>query len=662
MPASIDLRSLLPATQTHCFLNYGATAPLLKPSADRMQEIISRYLLPMPTQFEHFVKLLEQSRKIIADLIGASPAEIAFSSSTSMGLSLIAHAIRWRRGDRVLYPADEYPSNRFAWQNLESFGVQACALHIGPDQNILEALRQADLTNVKLFSFSAVSFISGRRQNVREICDYCHAQGILVCVDAVQAVGAIPVNVQQWDNDFLACGGQKWLLGPIGSGFFFVKGSLLDSLHVPLIGWGSVRNPADIEALRPEFIDGLRRFEPGFLDIANIVGLSESVSILSHYGFPLIFDRVSAFNQQLRHSLKSQGFGIVHDGPPDTQSGMVSVSFEDTDHLRSIFKSCLEAHIILTKRKNSLRICAHATTNDADIQKVLDVFHQQAKASVRAPLPNPSAEFPKKQPSTTKSEKPRALITGASHGLGEALAQELAKAGFDLCLLARNETKLNQLKSTLEQRYATSITIAAIDLSQQALLQEWLSQHQHDLHFDLLVNNAADARAGLFQDTSYTSLEQSFAVNFFAPYLITQKILPFMLERGQGKILNIVTTGARCALPLFSAYNAAKGALWSWSEALTLELKPKGISVTTFLPPHMETATQQQLGRVALAHYQNHTAKSNFMTTETVAALAVRAVLRSQAVVVPSQSKWQIAVNALFPEWTQQKINRLWKS
>ena len=115
-----QLRTYLPAAKDYRFLNYAATAPLLQPSADVMASIIQQNLEPMSKHFDQWLAIIESARTLVAKTINASPEEIAFTTNTSMGLSIIAASIDWKEGDRIIYPADECPSNRFVWENLKS--------------------------------------------------------------------------------------------------------------------------------------------------------------------------------------------------------------------------------------------------------------------------------------------------------------------------------------------------------------------------------------------------------------------------------------------------------------------------------------------------------------------------------------------------------------
>src|SRR5262249_18341685 len=144
----------------------------------------------------------------------------------------------------------------------------------------------------------------------------------------------------------------------------------------------------------------------------------------------------------------------------------------------------------------------------------------------------------------------------------------------------------------------------ALDLADPHAVGQWIVRERARLaEVDLLVNNAAWADASPFLDGEPSSERAAMETNALAPMALARAVLPGMLARAHGNVINVVTSGARNALPLFSSYAASKAALWSWSEALSRELEGSGVSVLAFVPPHMDTATRRQLGRRAIGFY-----------------------------------------------------------
>ncbi len=645
-----ELKKLLPAANRYHFFNYAATAPMLKPCADRMIEIIQEGLEPLSMHFEKWMSILESARKTVAEAIHASPEEIAFTTSTSSALSLAARSIAWNPGDRVLYPADDFPSNRYIWECL---GVQAEAI---PSQDILQTLSNQDLTGVKLVAISAVSYLDGFKHDIPKLVRFCHSKGILVVVDAIQAVGVIPVNMKEWDCDFLACGGQKWLLGPVGSGFLYINKKILSQLIVPLVGWASSRDAGNVDLKKLEFVDGARRFEPGLPDIAAIAGLAKNLEVFAAIGWTKIFEQIENHSAFLRSELSAMGYCIAN-SDEKAQSGIVTVNLSSQKEAEELHQKCFKEKVILTQRKNQVRISCHATVSKEDIQKLLKILKQQS-LKTQSLLKVPHSE---RKPNDAFKWK-NALITGSSQGLGFALAVSLAKRGCNLTLIGRDQEKLNQAAQEIRKNYPIKVTAVALDLSRSEQVEKWLIQQQNAFDFDLIINNAAWAEGGCIADSEIADYRNALETNYFTPLQITQKHLPNMLKNKHGAIINIVTSGARCALPFFTAYASSKAALWSWSEALSRELIGKGVHVMTFIPSHMSTSTNRRLGRKALAYYNMDSQQMHPADLAQVAEKAIESLELKKRYVAPIGVRIKIALNALFHNYMTKRILRFWKT
>jgi selenocysteine lyase/cysteine desulfurase/short-subunit dehydrogenase len=660
--ALANLHADLPATYDLRFLNHAATAPMLAAAADAMAAVARENLRPLSEHLPVWLERVERARREIAELLQAGSDELTFTSSTSTALSLAAASVRWREGDRVLYPADEFPSNRFVWDNLRGLGVRAESVPVESGTSFASQLERMDLSGVRLVAFSAVSFRDGRRHPPAAIASVCRPRGILTCVDAIQAIGAIPVSLHDWDCDFAASGGQKWLLGPVGSGFLFVRRALLGSLHVPTVGWASSRHAGDHDAPSLAFCDGAARFEGGLPDVAAIAGLVASVRRLAETGWPLVHGRIAELRSRLAEGLRTCGLTLVHDGPPSDTAGIVTarVSGEQSEQIGEAFA---RERIVATLRPGELRLAAHAATSDEDVAACLAAVE---RAVGRAAII--SARKRQTGSATTTPREPaargwsHALVTGASRGLGAAFAEALAARGTSLTLLARDPEALGALAARLRATHGIPVRTAELDFAESDPLEAWLARHRGEhADIDLLVNNAAHAEAAPFLELDPARIRATFATNLFAPLALARALLPGMLERGRGNVLNVVTSGARNALPLFSSYAASKGALWAWSESLSRELDGTGVQVTTFVPPHMETATSTQLARRAVAWFDAAGQRPRHTPVAQVAALALDAAARGRRIVAPGSVRWQMALNAVAAGPIERAIRRRWK-
>lgn len=354
-----ELRKLLPSLQKIHYFNYGKMGPLLTPTAQKMQAMIEEGREPFELHREKWLENLENARDEIAGLIGADRDEIAFTDSTSSGLSLFALSIRWQKGDRILYPADEYPTNRFVWDQLEEKGVITEAIIPEEGISFYQQLSSMDLSNVRLIAVSAVSFWDGRRHEVEKIGALCEKKNILFSVDAIQAAGAIPIDVKAWKCDFLASGGQKWLFGPMGTGFAYFRKELIPELLVPRIGWGSYQPLTHALAEEFEFAPGARRFETGFGELIALIGLGISIKTMKEIGWGKIYTRIANLTDTTQKELVKIGLKPIAKG-----SG---ITVFDHPHAEKIHAQLEANKIYTTVRAGRLRISIHASTSEEDI-------------------------------------------------------------------------------------------------------------------------------------------------------------------------------------------------------------------------------------------------------------------------------------------------------
>ena len=222
-----------------------------------------------------------------------------------------------------------------------------------------------------------------------------------------------------------------------------------------------------------------------------------------------------------------------------------------------------------------------------------------------------------------------ALITGASSGIGSELSKLFAADGYDLVLVARDEQKLNNLAADLTDTHGADVLVLARDLSDPTTPQEIFATLQKEsIDVDVLVNNAGTQVYGQFDEANLDKLLAMIQVDLTALTHLTKLLLPGMLERGHGKILNVASTGAYVPGPLNAVYCATKAYVLSLSEALGAELSGTGVTMTTLCPGATNTAfvTRHGLEDVRLFKHM--------MSAEQVAAIGYRALMRGRYVTI----------------------------
>ncbi|WP_019010320.1 SDR family NAD(P)-dependent oxidoreductase [Deinococcus aquatilis] len=238
-----------------------------------------------------------------------------------------------------------------------------------------------------------------------------------------------------------------------------------------------------------------------------------------------------------------------------------------------------------------------------------------------------SDQFPSTQPAT-------ALITGASGGIGEAIARQLAARGAHLILVARSEGKMQALAQELSAKHGIQAQVIALDLTRPdagEVLEREVSARQ--LTVDILVNNAGFGGFSEFWTQDAGEINRMVAVNIAALTDLTRRFLPAMVARGRGRVLNVASTAAFMSGPLMAVYYASKAYVLSFSEAVNEELRGTGVSVTALCPGPVETGFQDaaSLGESKL---MSAGVRMAMLSADEVARLGVNAMLRSQAVLV----------------------------
>lgn len=641
------------------FLNHAATNPVTGIAAQAMEKVVRQSTEPMEKHLGDWIGVIEQARRQTAKLLNASPDEIAFVQNTSTGLSLIAHMVPFEKGDVILYDKDDFPSNRLIWECIsrrKELSLNTALFSSMPGEDLLEKLTGMDLSRVRLLSLSLVSYHTGYRQDLKTIGEFCREKGIYLCVDAIQAIGALDIDLETLNNiSFLACGGQKWLHGPLGSGFIFIRKALLEKINMPMAGWTSVDKAGYFHSEYVKWLDGASRFEAGLPDVAVIAGLGKNVEVYNSIGIEKISRDVLKNSGMIRNACENWAVRLLTPNDPVYASGIVSFEIDSREKAEAIDAVLKEKKIIITRRNNYFRISPHFHTKENHIQQALDIFshflEQKTTKGVEKALPDAPI---------SRDHAGSAVVIGASGELGEAVAEELAKRGYTLLLAARDETALHGLSIRLQRLYAVQIEKVKIDLTDRQRIED-LSRLLSSRDWDFFAYTAAAASATKVLDQSEPAEKEAFTVNYFTPVKLARAILPGMVKRNKGRMLFITTSGSRCSTPLFSTYAASKGALWSWAESLSRELKGSSVSCTIGIPPHMNSATQQKLARSALKHF--HIKGSERMSSSSrVAKALVDSTVKGKPVSASPGTKIKHALNALFPQFIQNRITTHYES
>ncbi len=204
------------------------------------------------------------------------------------------------------------------------------------------------------------------------------ARGYL-CVDGIQSVGVVPVDVEAMGIDFLSADGHKWLLGPEGCGFLYVNEGLIEMLHPAVVGWMNFEHALEFERRDNELRKDARRFEPGSYNVPGLLALDASVGLLLEVGQDEVWRRVEALTQRLCEGLMARGYRVFSPRRPEERSGIVSFSppapqVRATPAIERIAAELERAGVVVAVRAGRLRASPHFYNTAAQIDRLLEAL------------------------------------------------------------------------------------------------------------------------------------------------------------------------------------------------------------------------------------------------------------------------------------------------
>jgi selenocysteine lyase/cysteine desulfurase len=356
------------------FLNAASTGPLPQRCIDAVTQWTALRATPQKLSDERLFGTLATSRELVSRLIGASPKEIALAVNTGYGLNLAARALPLAPGDVILTPDLEFPANVYPWwaaakeRDLE---YRRIPLEAGVlDEDTL--LRALDDDEVKCVSVSWVDSANGCKVNLARIGQACRERGIYFVVDAIQGVGASPLNVSASYVDILACGAQKWLLSPWGSGFVYVREELAVALEPPIVSWMAPKGTDDFRRLRDydmTWRDDARRFEFITLPFQEFAGMNASLELFFELGPENVAEHIARLAGEIVRWAESEpGVKLITPSEPSRRAGIVSVRPKNSER---VSEGLASERIVHSFREGNIRLSPHIYNTLDDVSAAL---------------------------------------------------------------------------------------------------------------------------------------------------------------------------------------------------------------------------------------------------------------------------------------------------
>jgi selenocysteine lyase/cysteine desulfurase len=368
-------RAEFPWADETTYLNHASIGPLPERTRRTLDEFNRRRAMPFQLPDRDLFATLAESRRLIAELISATPEEIALTVNTGFGLGVVARALPLRAGDVVVVSDREFPANVYPWLRLREAGVEVelvpTTAEGWPDEaRLLERLEDP---RVRVLAVSLVQFSNGYCVDLAALSAATRRTGAWLVVDAIQAVGQVPVDLRRTPVDVLACGGQKWLLSPWGSGFVYVRRELIAALSPPVTGWMAFEGTDDFTRLTT-YSDTLRadarRFELITLPYQDFAGMNASLGLILELGVARIAAHLRLLQQPVLAWAHRSGSRVVS---PDGArgSGILCVAPADVG---GSFRRLKAERIVCSMREGAIRLSPHAYNTVEELERVAEVL------------------------------------------------------------------------------------------------------------------------------------------------------------------------------------------------------------------------------------------------------------------------------------------------
>ena len=312
MATALDIESIrkdFPALEEWTYLDNSFVGLYPRQVREGYDEFLDRWMnfsaAGTKTILTEWLEKAERVRRMVADFIGASPREIAFTTCTGSGLNIVVNGTRWKRGDNVVFPENEH--NPLDTTMLRRQGVKSKAIEVKDGRIDLSDLEKAVDDHTRLVQVSQVSYINGFRLDLKKVAEIAHEHGAKVLVDATQAIGALVTDVKKEGVDYLSAAPYKYLMGPAGLAFLYVRSEHIGDLEPDRVGWKNQLWEGDHAEEPLKDVHSAVKFEYGTLHFQGVYGLERSLEYLNDIGMDNVERRVLMLSEYLWSRLNEIG-------------------------------------------------------------------------------------------------------------------------------------------------------------------------------------------------------------------------------------------------------------------------------------------------------------------------------------------------------------------
>lgn len=365
-------RRLFPNADASLHLDHAGVSPISARVSEAIEGFLGESLVGLAERYPYWELRAEEVRAACAVLAGAEPHQVAFVKNTSEALSFVAAGFDWREDDVVVTVDEEFPSNVYPWWDLRRRGVETRMLPPSAVVGDLAGFAEALEGPVRMVAVSSVAYATGDRRPLAELAALCRERDVFLVVDAIQALGAVSVNLCREGLDCVAADGHKWICAPEGAGFMAVSDRLLDRLHPVELGWKSVVASGQYFPYRFQVRTDAAKFEAGSLNLLALYGLGAAVDLALEVGVEEIERRLASLTGELAEGLRRRSCRLLGARASGAVQRSGILTFDpgvDSERLR---QELWARRVVCKARLGGLRLAPHHYQDGGDVKSFFE--------------------------------------------------------------------------------------------------------------------------------------------------------------------------------------------------------------------------------------------------------------------------------------------------
>ncbi|PIQ99106.1 MAG: aminotransferase [Nitrospinae bacterium CG11_big_fil_rev_8_21_14_0_20_45_15] len=371
-PSLLSAQEHFPILKNRIFFDHARVAPLPQCVRQAITNFADDACEQGTANYIDWTAEVEKTRLRFARLINADLDEVAFVKNTSEGIAIVANGLDWKPGDNVVIPDIEFPANVYPWQNLRRHGVETRFVHAVEGRVLFDDIVKQTDSRTRVISVSSVECNSGFRNDLNRIGAFCKERGILFCVDAIQSLGVLPMDVKRDHIDFLSADGHKWLLSVEGLGGFYISKNVLDQVYPVTVGWNNMVDASNYMDYNFEFRPDAQRFEEGSCNTLSIHAFGAALSLFETEGMENVQQKIFKLGDLIIENLRKRDLSIISSTMPEERSG--NISFTPKGDFLALAEYMQKNKVTLTARNGLVRVSPHFYNTSDEIERFFSIL------------------------------------------------------------------------------------------------------------------------------------------------------------------------------------------------------------------------------------------------------------------------------------------------